>query len=122
MPLNIFGGPGTITDEMLAYIQPVVRDRSKQTLDVFTANVSGDIAELWAGPLSVAAGLEHPNILRVYDVGGGEFHRAIKISRDGKHAYVPNALDDTVSVFDVESGEVRFFEQRFKDVPTNDAD
>ncbi|SKA16348.1 TonB-dependent receptor [Novilysobacter spongiicola] len=59
VPLNVFGGPGTITDEMLAWIQPVVRDRSEQTLDVFTANMSGELLDLWAGPLSFAGGLEH---------------------------------------------------------------
>ena len=59
VPLNIFGGPGTITPAMLAWIQPVVRDRSEQTLQLATANISGDLFEMWAGPLSFAAGLEH---------------------------------------------------------------
>ena len=44
---------------MLAWIQPVVRDRSEQTLQLATANISGDLFEMWAGPLSFAAGLEH---------------------------------------------------------------
>src|SRR5690606_31728512 len=39
VPLNIFGGPGTITPEMLAWIQPVVRDESEQTLKLFSANL-----------------------------------------------------------------------------------
>ena len=60
VPLNIFGGPGTITPEMLAWIQPIVRDRSEQTLSQFTANISGDLFEMWSGaPLSFAAGVEH---------------------------------------------------------------
>ena len=59
VPLNLFGGPGTITPEMLAFIQPVVHDRSEQKLSQFTANISGDLLELWAGPLSAAAGIEH---------------------------------------------------------------
>ena len=58
-PLNIFDGPGTITPAMLAFIQPVVRDRSENTLLQATANISGDLVELWAGPLSFAGGLEH---------------------------------------------------------------
>jgi iron complex outermembrane receptor protein len=57
-PLNIFGGPGTITPEMLAWIQPVVRDRSEQKLSQFTANISGDLFDIWAGPVSFATGLE----------------------------------------------------------------
>ena len=58
-PMNIFGGPGTITPAMLAFIQPVVRDRSENTLSLVTANVSGELLDLWAGPLAFAAGAEH---------------------------------------------------------------
>jgi iron complex outermembrane recepter protein len=58
-PLNLFGGPGTITPQMLAFIQPVVRDRSENTLFQATANVTGDLVDLWAGPLSFAGGVEH---------------------------------------------------------------
>ncbi len=59
VPLDIFGGPGTITPEMLAYIQPIVRDRSENNLQVFSANLTGDVADLWAGPLAFATGYEH---------------------------------------------------------------
>jgi iron complex outermembrane receptor protein len=58
-PLNIFGGPGTITPAMLAWIQPIVRDRSENTLTQATVNLSGDLFDLPAGALSFAAGLEH---------------------------------------------------------------
>ena len=58
-PLNLFGGPGTITPEMLAFIQPVVRDESRNTLTLASANVTGDLFEMWAGPLSFAAGYEY---------------------------------------------------------------
>jgi iron complex outermembrane recepter protein len=59
VPLNLFGGPGTITPAMLAYIQPVVRDRSENDLQLLSANLSGDLMDLWAGPLAFAVGLEH---------------------------------------------------------------
>jgi iron complex outermembrane receptor protein len=58
-PLNIFGGPGTITPQMLAYIQPIIRDSSENNLQLFSANLSGDLFDLWAGPLAMAAGYEH---------------------------------------------------------------
>ena len=58
-PLNIFDGPGTITPQMLAWIQPVVRDRSQNELALFTANVSGSLFELPAGSVDFATGLEH---------------------------------------------------------------
>jgi len=58
-PLNIFGGPGTITPAMLAWIQPVVRDRSKNELALFTANLSGSLFDLPAGSVDFATGFEH---------------------------------------------------------------
>ena len=59
VPLNLFGGPGTITPEMLDYIQFVENDRSKQELEVWTANISGNLFQLPAGSLDMAAGYEH---------------------------------------------------------------
>jgi iron complex outermembrane recepter protein len=59
VPLNLFGGPGSITRAMLDYIQPVVRDSSENNLQLLSANLSGDLADLWAGPLAFATGYEH---------------------------------------------------------------
>jgi iron complex outermembrane receptor protein len=59
VPLNIFGGAGTITPEMLRFIQPIVRDESENKLTLFSANLTGDLFEMWAGPLSFAAGYEY---------------------------------------------------------------
>ena len=59
VPLNLFGGPGTITPDMLRWIQPVVRDRSQNELSQFTANLSGELFALPAGPLAFAAGYEY---------------------------------------------------------------
>lgn len=59
VPLNIWGGVGTITPEMLAWINPTVRDRSENELSLFSANLSGDLFDMWAGPLAFAAGYEY---------------------------------------------------------------
>ncbi|WP_058836289.1 TonB-dependent receptor [Luteimonas abyssi] len=59
VPLNIFGGPGTITPEMLAWIQPIVRDESQNELSQFSANISGDLFGLPAGQVAMAAGYEY---------------------------------------------------------------
>jgi len=63
VPLNVFGGQGdgsgTITADMLNYISFVQSDNSEQELNDFTANISGDLFELPAGPLSVAVGYEY---------------------------------------------------------------
>lgn len=59
VPLDIFSGPGSITPAMLAYIQPVVRDYSENNLQLFSANISGDLFDLPAGSVAFAAGFEH---------------------------------------------------------------
>ncbi len=59
VPLNLFGGPGTITQEMLDYILFTETDRSQQKLSSWTANISGDLFALPAGALSFAGGYEY---------------------------------------------------------------
>jgi iron complex outermembrane recepter protein len=59
VPLNVFGGAGTITPEMLTYIQPVLQDSSEQKLQDYTANLTGTIVPLPAGGLDFALGFEH---------------------------------------------------------------
>lgn len=59
VPFNIFGGAGSVTPAMLAYVGFVERDRSRQSLQDYTANVTGDLFELPAGPVGVAVGYEH---------------------------------------------------------------
>jgi iron complex outermembrane receptor protein len=59
VPLNIFGGAGTITPAMLDFIGFTEHDSSQQELQDFSANLTGDLFDLPAGPLAFAAGLEH---------------------------------------------------------------
>lgn len=70
VPFNIFGGQGidsdgdgvrdgTITQEMLDYVGFVQKDVSEQQLFDVTANISGDLLQLPAGPLSLALGVEY---------------------------------------------------------------
>lgn len=59
VPLNLFGGAGSITPEMLAFIAFTERDKSQQHLYDYTANLSGDIFDLPAGPVGFAVGYEH---------------------------------------------------------------
>lgn len=58
VPLNFFGGPGTITQDMLDYIGFVEIARSEQEILVASANISGGLFDLPAGPLELAAGYE----------------------------------------------------------------
>lgn len=59
MPLNLFGAPGTITGEMLDYVQFTQHDSSENKIKLWTANLSGEVLRLPAGPLAVAVGGEH---------------------------------------------------------------
>lgn len=59
VPLNLFGGAGSITPAMLAFIGFTERDKSQQKLYDYTANLSGDIFDLPAGPVGFAIGYEH---------------------------------------------------------------
>lgn len=64
VPFNIFGGAtvggaGSITPAMLAYVTFDERDKSTQQLYDGTANLSGDLFDLPAGPVGFAIGYEH---------------------------------------------------------------
>ncbi len=63
VPLNLFGGPGTITPAMLAYIGYIEHDTSEQNIELYTANLNGALFTLPAGELKFATGYEH----RKYD-------------------------------------------------------
>jgi iron complex outermembrane receptor protein len=67
VPLNIFGGAGTITPDMLNYIGFIQRDRSEQRLLDFSANITGELMDLPAGPLSAAFGFENRHVEGSFD-------------------------------------------------------
>ncbi|QPC98890.1 TonB-dependent receptor domain-containing protein [Qipengyuania soli] len=59
VPLNIFGGAGSITQDMLNFISFDERSKSDQRLQDYTANLSGDLFELPGGMVGIAVGYEH---------------------------------------------------------------
>lgn len=59
VPINIFGGPGSITQAQRDYVGFTEHDTSEQQLVDFTINFSGEIINLPAGPLGLAGGFEH---------------------------------------------------------------
>src|SRR5690606_17271192 len=58
VPQTLFGGVGSITDDMLGYIQPVLHDLSENRLRIYSANITGDLMSLPAGQLAFASGVE----------------------------------------------------------------
>ncbi len=59
VPLNLFGGAGTISQEMLDYVTFIAHDTSQSKLLIYDAIVSSELLELPAGPLGFALGYEH---------------------------------------------------------------
>lgn len=90
VPLNIFGGPGSITPDMLQYIQFIENDRSTNKLDMFTANLSGDAFSMPAGMLTFATGYEHRRLFGSYTpdsiVIAGESNGVPSLPTSGKYS------------------------------------
>ena len=60
VPLDLFGGQGRpMTQEMIDYIRTRQIDSSKQVLDLFSANVTGDMFDIGDRTAGFAAGVEH---------------------------------------------------------------
>ncbi len=109
VPLDIFSGPGAITPAMLGYIQPIVRDYSENNLQLLSANISGDLFDLPAGAVAVAAGYEHrrldgtylPDALTV----AGEYNGVPSLPTAGEYDVDEFYTEFNVPVY--ESGESR---------------
>lgn len=90
VPLNLFGGPGSITPEMLNYIQYTEHDRSENTIRLWTANLTGELFDLPAGPLSFATGYEHRNYTGSYEpdavVVAGESNGVPSLPTSGRYS------------------------------------
>ncbi|KEK28737.1 MULTISPECIES: TonB-dependent receptor [Shewanella] len=56
--LNLFGGPGSVTQDMVDYITFDSVSRSGLTMKDYTFNISGDLFDLPAGAVGLAFGLE----------------------------------------------------------------
>jgi len=96
VPFNFFGGQGpdgngSITEEMLNFVRYTQRDASDQTLKNYAFNIGGDVADLPAGTMAFAAGLE-------YRDHEGSF-RPDPIAASGETAGIPSGA--TSGGFDV---------------------
>ncbi len=69
VPFNILGGPSASTQAGLNYIMSTGQATYGSTTNSATANISGEIYNLPAGAIGVAAGLEHREV-RGYDRPG----------------------------------------------------
>jgi len=58
VPFNFFGGPYSVTQEMIDYVSVQLIDTERQELDQFGGSITGSAMELPGGELSWAAGFE----------------------------------------------------------------
>lgn len=58
VPLNLFGGNGTISQDQLNYVSASLNDRFTTKRQILNATANGDLFDLPAGPLSTAFGYE----------------------------------------------------------------
>lgn len=58
VPIDVFGA-GSIDSAMQAYYGGTSWLDSEQTQELYAANISGSAFSTWAGPVSIAAGVEH---------------------------------------------------------------
>lgn len=58
VPTNVFG-TGVITPEALAYFKGTATQKQRITENVVAGSLNGTLGATWAGPISLAAGIEH---------------------------------------------------------------
>lgn len=59
VPANLFGGPNSMTPEMLAYLNVDLNDSIESTIDEVGANINGTAVQLPGGPLGWAVGVQY---------------------------------------------------------------
>jgi len=67
VPFNLFGGQGSITQQMLDYIAFTQRDESRQRTWDVSANLTGALFDLPGGPAGIAIGVEHRDLSGSFD-------------------------------------------------------
>jgi iron complex outermembrane receptor protein len=59
VPFNVFGGPAGVTQDMVNFVSAVPKDITQKKHYNYTANVSGNLFDLPAGPVGMALGYEY---------------------------------------------------------------
>src|SRR3954471_7819904 len=67
VPFNIFGGSGSITQQMLDYVAFIQRDSSQHRVWDVSANLTGALFDLPGGPAGIPIGVEHRNLAGRFD-------------------------------------------------------
>jgi len=96
VPINIIGN-NAVSPAALAYVFPAAgpRQRSRQEEQVASFNVSGDPFSLWAGPVSIAMGLEYRD--ESYRTIGDPYGNGLYPESPNTDVYPTDPLMNTVS-------------------------
>ncbi len=71
--MNVFGGPGSVTPEMLDYVSAPLVDASNYTLQTVNGFIGGDVADLPAGTVTGGIGFEYRSEKLEAQVDSGKF-------------------------------------------------
>ncbi|PKG85918.1 TonB-dependent receptor [Colwellia sp. 75C3] len=71
--MNVFGGPGSVSKEMLEYVTAPLVDASNYTLQTLTGFIGGDVFELPAGAIAGGIGFEYRKEELEQQVDSGKF-------------------------------------------------
>lgn len=106
-PLDIFGY-NTITPAMLGWISPLFRDQSEQELTQFTANLSGNLFQGWAGAVEFATGYEFREYKGSYSPDPqtvrGEYNGVPSLPTSGKYDVNEVYVELNVPLFAADGG------------------
>jgi outer membrane receptor protein involved in Fe transport len=93
--MNVFGGPGSVTDEMLDYVSAPLVDYFTYTVQTLTGFIGGDVFELPAGFVSGGVGFEYRSEEAEGQVDSGKFMGEVT----GNTGRVTGGDFDVTSVF-----------------------
>jgi outer membrane receptor protein involved in Fe transport len=93
--MNVFGGPGSVTQEMLDYVTAPLVDSSNYTLQTLTAFVGGDLFDLPAGSVTGGIGYELRKEKLEGNVDSGKFMKEVT----GNKSRASNGEFDVNSLF-----------------------
>jgi outer membrane receptor protein involved in Fe transport len=96
VPLNVFGGPGTITKEMLDYISAPLLDADNSDLLQVTAFTGGDLFELPGGIVAGGFGVEYLKETFEQERDSGKF---LSVVSGNKGKVLQQGEYDNTSVF-----------------------
>jgi outer membrane receptor protein involved in Fe transport len=93
--MNVFGGPGSVTQEMLDYVTAPLVDASNYTVQTLTGFVGGDFYELPAGVIAGGFGFEYRKEQAEAQVDSGKYMSSVT----GNKSKGTNGEYDVTSLF-----------------------